>query len=139
MFYLVLLCLTLFISSNRWLFTFLVHQGSHVTPFIPPVDFNLDTLAWEVTSRLGLYIHVSDWSRHAYEVCVWFIFSSVIGESLVISILCSMEFQFVDTNVLKKKSVIISLFIIAYSTKHSLIFEGCSLCYLSLSLYMNLF
>ena len=44
-FCLLLLCFTLFIFSNWWLFTFLVYQGSHVTPFIPPADFELDTLA----------------------------------------------------------------------------------------------
>ena len=65
-----------------------------------------------------------------------------------------MEFQFVDTSVLiiknkknknknkkktKKKRTMISLFILAYFTKHSLIFEGCSLGYLSLSSYGSLF
>ena len=139
---LLLFHLTLFIFSNRWLFTFLVHQGRHVTSFIPPIDFDLDTLAWEVISWLGLYICVSDWSRHTSRVCVWFIFSSRIEESLFISILCSVEFRFVDTNVLikktKKKSMMISLFIVAYSTKYSLIFEGGSFSYLSLSLYVSL-
>ena len=66
------------------------------------------------------------------------IFSSVIEESLFISILCLVEFRFVDTSVLKKKSVMISLFIVAYSIEHSLIFKGCSLGYLSLSSYMSL-
>ena len=133
--------LTLFISSNWWLFTFLVHQGSHVTPFIPLVDFDLDTLAWVVTSGLGLYACVSGWSRHTFGVCVWFIFSSMIEESLFISILCSVKFRFVDTSVLiknKNKSEMISLFIVAYSIEHSLIFEGCSLGYLSLSSYVSL-
>ena len=131
--------LTLFIFFNWLLFTFLVHQVSHVTPFIPPVDFDLDTLAWEVTSRLGLYICVNDWSWHTFGVCVWFIFSSRIEESLFISILCLVEFRFVNTSVLKKKKcVMISLFIVAYSTEHSLIFEGCSLGYLSLSSYVSL-
>ena len=102
-FCLLLLRLTLFISSNRWLFTFLVHQGRHVTSFIPPIDFDLDTLAWEVTSGLGLYICVGDWSQHTSRVCVWFIISLGIEESLFISILCSVEFRFVDTNVLIKK------------------------------------
>ena len=102
-FCLLLLRFTVFIFSNWWLFTFLVHQGSHVTPFIPPIDFDLDTLAWEVTSGLGLYIHVSDWSWHDFGVCVWFIFSSGIKESLFISILCLVEFRLIDTSVLKKK------------------------------------
>ena len=102
-FCLLLLHLTLFISSNRWLFTFLVHQGSHVTPFIPPVDFDQDTLAWEVTSGLELYTYVNDWSQHTFRVCVCFIFSSVIKESLFISIFCLVEFQFVDTSVLINK------------------------------------
>ena len=100
---LLLFRLTLFIFFNWLLFTFLVHQVSHVTPFIPPVDFDLDTLAWEVTSRLGLYIRVSDWSWHTFGVCVWFIFSSGIDESLFIFILCLVVFWFVDTSVLKKK------------------------------------
>ena len=98
-----LLRLTLVISSNRWLFTFLVHKGNHVTPFIPSVDFDLDTLAWEVTSGLGLYMRVSDWSRHIFGVCVLFIFSSGIEESLFVFVFCSVEFWFVDTSVLKGK------------------------------------
>ena len=65
----------------------------------------------------------------------------MIGESLFIYIVCSMEFQFVDTSVLIYiyiyiyiyKSAMISLFIVAYSTKHSLIFKCWSLGYLSLS------
>ena len=69
-FCLSLLRLILFISLVDDFSHFLVHQVSHVTPFIPPVDFDLDTLAWEVTSRLGLYIHVSDWSWHDFGVCV---------------------------------------------------------------------
>ena len=54
---------------------FLVHQGSHVTPFIPSVDFDLDTLAWEVTLGWGLYIQVNDWSQHIFEgLCMIHIF-----------------------------------------------------------------
>ena len=55
-----------------------------------------------MTSGLGLYICVSDWSRHTSKVCVLFIFSLGIEESLFISILCSVEFRFVDTSVHKK-------------------------------------
>ena len=62
----------------------------------------------------------------------------MIEESLFISILCLVEFRFVDTSVLKKKSVMISLFIVAYSIEHSLIFKGYSLGYLSLSSYVSL-
>ena len=51
----------------------------------------------------GFYTLVSDWSWHTFEVCVWFIFLSVIRKSLFICIVFSMEFQFVDTSVLKKK------------------------------------
>ena len=65
----------------------------------------------------------------------------MIEKSLFISILCSVKFWFVDTSVLiknKNKSEMISLFIVAYSTEHSLIFEGCSLGYLSLCSYVSL-
>ena len=95
-----------------------------------------------MTSGLRLYIYVNDWSWHTSRVCVLFIFPLGIEKSLFISILCSVEFRFVDTNVLikktKKKSMMISLFIVAYSTKYSLIFEGGSFSYLSLSLYVSL-
>ena len=42
------------------------------------------------------------------------------------------------TKTKKKKIVTISLFMVAYSTGHSLMFEGCSLSYLSLSSYVSL-
>ena len=50
----------------------------------------------------GFYTLVSDWSWHTFEVCVGFIFLLVIRKSLLISIVFSMQFQFVDTSVLKK-------------------------------------
>ena len=53
-----------------------------------------------------------------------------------------MEFQFINISVLiknKKKIAMISLFIVAYSNEHSLIFESCSLGYLSLSSYVTFF
>ena len=50
----------------------------------------------------GFYTLVSDWSWHTFEVCVGFIFLSVIRKNLFISIVFSMEFQFVDISVLKK-------------------------------------
>ena len=60
-----------------------------------------------MTSGLGLYIRVSDWSWHTFEVCVLFIFSSGIEESLFVSVLCSVEFWFVDTSVLKGKKKVL--------------------------------
>ena len=56
-----------------------------------------------MTPGLRLYIHVSDWSRQTSGVCVLSIFSSGIEESLFVSVLCSVEFWFVDTSVLKGK------------------------------------
>ena len=51
----------------------------------------------------GFYTLVSDWSWHTFEVCVGFIFLSVIRKNLFISIVFSMEFQFVDISVLEKR------------------------------------